>query len=63
MNLTEAQADAQARADRTGLYWFVIKMKGAGHEAVQAEHLVTHKPKYQSGIFKVIGERYEKKYV
>ena len=58
MNEKEAIKDAQARANRTGLYWWVIRLKDKTYEAVQSEHLMTHKDKYKAGIFKVIGKRY-----
>ena len=58
MNKKEAEKDAQARANRTGLYWWVIRLSDKTYEAVQSEHLVTHKDKYKAGIFKVIGNRY-----
>ena len=58
MNLEEAIIDAQGRANRTGLNWWIIKMKDNTHEAVQDHHLITHKAKYNDGTFKIIGERY-----
>ena len=59
MTVEEANIDAQARANRTGLYWFVVRLEDKSHESVQAHHLITHKAKYKAGIFKVIGKRFE----
>ena len=58
MTIKQAKQDAQSRANRTGLYWWVIQLSDKTYEAVQSEHLVTHKDKYKAGIFKVIGDRY-----
>ena len=60
MTEKEAQADAQARANRTGLYWWVIRLKDKSYEAVQSHHMITHKAKYNDGTFKVISKRFEK---
>ena len=63
MTIKEAKEDAQARANRTGLYWWVIRLADKTYEAVQSEHLVTHKDKYKAGTFKVVGTRYSKEFV
>jgi len=63
MTLNEAKIDAQERANRTGLYYWVIRFKDNTYETVQGEHLITHKKKYQEGIFKIVGKRIKRKAV